>query len=179
MMPTRGSRLEGFRERRNDYFASDPHSPLDPVDREGFTGIDFYPERTDLIFELPLDKSGEGIGDRIEITTSDGKVRDFLRAGRIHFEVEGQPATLSVLTDLDLGRLFLPFKDGTSGTETYKDGRYLDPKARPNGDLVVDFNYAYNPWCAFGDGWSCPFPPDENTIDVPIRAGERAFQRRG
>jgi uncharacterized protein (DUF1684 family) len=80
---------------------------------------------------------------------------------------------------VDRGRFFLPFKDGTTGGETYAGGRYLDPRARPDGSLVVDFNYAYNPYCAYGEGWSCPVPPVENEVTAPIEAGELAFERRG
>ena len=82
-----------------------------------------------------------------------------------------------MLKDLDRGRFFLPFRDKTSGNETYELGRYLDPQMSPDGHLMIDFNYAYNPYCAYGEGWSCPFPPRENWIEVPIEAGEKMFVR--
>lgn len=178
MMPNRGTRLESFRQHRDHYFAHDPSAPLSHEDRHGFAGLDYYPERRDLALELPLDTSGEGVGEHLEFPTSDGDAKPFVRAGRVHFEVDGEPVTLSVFSDVGRGRYFLPFKDGTTGTETYGGGRYLDPKMRPDGTtLVVDFNYAYNPYCAYGDGWSCPLPPWENVVKTPIRAGEKAFVR--
>jgi len=179
MLPNRGSRLDSFRQHRDHYFATDPDSPVEAVDREGFTGLRYYPERKDLSLVLPLETDGPGIGERIDLPTSDGITKPFLRAGRVRFEVDGKEAELSVFTDLGRGRFFLPFTDATSGTETYAGGRYLDPKARPDGSLIVDFNYAYNPYCAYGDGWSCPVPPAENALPVKIEAGEMAFARKG
>ena len=173
---TANPRLTGYRARRDHYFGHDPDSPLDPAQRAGFAGLAYFPERPDLALELPLDTSGPGIGERLEIATSDGQAKPFVRAGRISFEVDGQPVTLSVFQDVARGRHFLPFRDGTAGAETYAVGRYLDPRARPDGTLVVDFNYAYNPYCAYGEGWSCPIPPRENVVPVRIEAGERAFR---
>lgn len=175
-MATTASRVEAFRTRKNEYFGTSADSPIANGDRETFSGLKYYPERPDLALELPLDTSGEGIGERLEIPASDGALKPYLRAGRVHFEVEGNPVTLSVFTDLNRGRFFLPFKDKTNGKETYGAGRYLDPKARPDGTLVVDFNYAYNPYCAYSEGWTCPVPPLENMVKVEIPAGEKSFK---
>ena len=178
MIPKQQSRLDGFRHHRDHYFGHDPDSPLAVADRDGFAGLGYFPERPDLALELPLEPDGAGIGEEIDLPTSDGGSKPFIRAGRISFDVDGQPVTLSVFKDVERGRFFLPFKDGTTGTETYAGGRYLDPRARPDGTLVVDFNYAYNPYCAYGEGWSCPMPPAENEVATPIRAGELAFVRK-
>ena len=175
MIPTKQSRLEAFRHHRDHYFGHDDHSPLAEADREAFAGLSYYPEQPALAFELPIETDGPGIGERIDLPTSDGATKPFVRAGRVSFAVDGQPVTLSVFKDVDRGRFFLPFTDATSGSETYAGGRYLDPRARPDGTLVVDFNYAYNPYCAYGDGWSCPIPPAENAVETPIRAGEQNF----
>ena len=169
------SRLAAYRERRDHYFGHDPDSPLEADQRGSFGGLRYFPERPDLALELALDETGEGVGERIDLLTGDGRAKPFVRAGRIRFEVDGEPVTLSVFKDVERGRYFLPFKDGTAGGESYAGGRYLDPRARPDGSLVVDFNYAYNPYCAYGEGWSCPIPPAENATKVGIKAGERAF----
>jgi uncharacterized protein (DUF1684 family) len=174
---TTQTRLQAFRERRNQYYASDPGSPLTEAQRDAFAGLDYFDERPDLVLELPIDTSGDDVGEHIEMQTSDGVTKHYVRAGRIRFEVDGQPVTLSVFRDIERGRYFLPFRDGTSGKETYGAGRYLDPRARPDGTLVVDFNYAYNPYCAYGDGWSCPIPPLENFVKARIEAGERSFTK--
>ena len=86
----------------------------------------------------------------------------------------GEPAQLTLYASDDSDELFLPFRDSTSGHESYGAGRYLE--LHPHGDdVVIDFNYAYNPNCAYDPSWSCPLPPVENWIKVPIRAGERVF----
>ncbi len=84
---------------------------------------------------------------------------------------------LTAFTDVDspqVNRLFIPFADQTSGTETYAAGRYMELDPTPTGIYVVDFNVAYNPYCYYSPEFDCPYPPKENRLDVPIRAGERA-----
>ena len=172
------SRLAAFRRRKDDVFATDDHSPLTPDQKAAFTGLEYFPENPALALEVPLDTSGDGIGERLRIGTTDGQAKEFERAGRIHFTADGQPVTMTVFREVGRGRYYLPFRDATAGQETYAVGRYLDPRARPDGTMVVDFNYAYNPYCAYGDGWSCPIPPRENIAAVRIEAGERAFPNR-
>lgn len=176
-MTTTPSRLQAYRERRDHHYATAESSPLSPEQREAFAGLQYFDERPDLALELPIDTSGDDVGEHIEMQTSSGTPKHFVRAGRVRFEVDGQPVTLSVFKDVERGRYFLPFRDGTSGKESYGAGRYLDPKARPDGTLVVDFNYAYNPHCAYGEGWSCPIPPLENFVKARIEAGERSFAK--
>lgn len=169
------TRYGGYRERRDKYFASHANSPLTAGQRERFTGLVYFPETLDLALELPLDVDGPGIGEQLTIAGLDGKPKEYIRAGRVHFTADGQPVTLTVFRDVARGRYFLPFRDLTAGNETYPVGRYLDPQARPDGTLLVDFNYAYNPYCAYSDGWTCPVPPFENMIRVRIAAGEKIF----
>lgn len=175
-MSERESRLSGYRHRRDHFFAEHPHSPLTEEQRERFQGLDYFPERSELSMNLPLDDSAPEIGEEIDLPTTDGKSKGFARAGTIEFEVEGEPVKLTVLRDVDRGGLFVPFRDALSGSETHEVGRYLEPQLRPDGTLDIDFNYAYNPFCAYGDGWSCPLPPEENVVNLAIRAGERMFR---
>ena len=118
-------------------------------------------------------KSGEGIGEEITVGTMDGDAKQYVRVGRFTMNVDGQEATVTVFQDTVTGKFFLPFRDTTADDETYSVGRYVDPKARPDGKLNVDFNMAYNPYCAYNTGWSCAIPPFENRLNVPIRAGEK------
>lgn len=171
-MSTSTDRLAGFRERKNTFFKNHEQSPLTPEQREVFTHLSHYPANESLSLVVELDKSGEGIGEEITVGTMSGDPKQYIRAGRIHFEAEGQPVTLTVFQDKASGKFFLPFRDSTAGDETYSVGRYVDPKARPDGKLQVDFNMAYNPYCAYNHGWSCAIPPFENRINAPIRAGE-------
>jgi uncharacterized protein (DUF1684 family) len=166
------SRLAGYRDRRDSFFREHENSPLTDEQKASFEGLRYYPENPDLSLTLAVDDSGPGVGETIQVGTLDGNAKEYVRAGRIHFEADGQPVTLSVFKDKERGRYFMPFRDGTAGKECYAVGRYLDPKARPDGTLVVDFNLAYNPYCAYNTGWTCPIPPFENITKVPIRAGE-------
>ncbi len=175
---TTRNRLQAFRVRRDEFFKSEPDSPLTPEQKERFSTLDYFPENPSLSMELQLDTSGDGIGEVLTIGTTDGRAKEFERAGRITFESNGEPVTFTVFKEQARGRYYLPFRDGTAGVDTYAVGRYLDIRARPNGDLLVDFNYAYNPYCAYGDGWSCPIPPRENVTKTRIEAGERAFTDR-
>jgi uncharacterized protein (DUF1684 family) len=109
------------------------------------------------------------------LDTSTGDRRTARRVGFLDFELHGQRLSL---TGFSLGRtprssLFVPFTDVTSGRETYASGRYLDLELRPDGSVVLDFNLAYQPYCAYSGGFSCPLAPAENRLPVPILAGER------
>jgi uncharacterized protein len=175
-MTDKAERLAGYRHRRDHFFAGHAHSPLSESQRAAFEGLDYFPERADLALQLPLHDSEPDVGETLDIPTTDGKTKSFTRAGRVRFEVDGVPVELTVLRDSDRGGLFIPFRDGSAGGETYEVGRYLEPQERPDGTLEVDFNYAYNPFCAYGAGWSCPIPPEENRLAVTIAAAEKAFR---
>ncbi len=175
-MTDKAERLAGYRHRRDHFFAEHPHSPLSAAQRADFAGLDYFPHRADLALNLPMDDSGPDVGETLDVPTTDGKTKPFSRAGRIRLEVDGVPIELTVFRDGDRGSFFIPFRDGSAGGKTYEVGRYLEPQARPDGTLEVDFNYAYNPFCAYGTGWSCPIPPEENRVEVTIEAGEKAFR---
>ena len=175
-MTDRAERLAGYRHRRDHFFAEHPHSPLRESQRAEFSGLDYFPERADLALTLLVDESGADFGEAVDLPTTDGKEKSFSRAGRIRFQVDGVPVELTVLRDSDRGSLFIPFRDASAGEETYQLGRYLEPQGRPDGTLEVDFNYAYNPFCAYGEGWSCPIPPEENRLDGDNRGWRENVQ---
>lgn len=108
--------------------------------------------------------------------TSTGQQREMRRVGLLEFTLKGQPFKLTAFVEVgaqDLNRLFVPFTDMTSGTETYPAGRYMDLDRTATGVYEIDFNYAYHPYCYFNETYDCPFPPAENRLKVPIRAGEK------
>jgi uncharacterized protein len=112
----------------------------------------------------------------VEMPTSTGERRKMHRVGRLEFVLKGQSMTLSAFTEAgapDVDHLFVPFSDLTTGTETYAGGRYLDLDRNATGIYLVDFNRAYQPYCYFNPTFDCPYPPAENRLKVPIRAGER------
>lgn len=166
------SRLEGFRERKDAFFKTNENSPLTDAQKPDFERLNYFPENPDLNLIVDLDTTGEGIGDEITVGTMDGDAKQYVRVGRFSLTVGGEDSKLTVFQDMKSGKFFLPFRDSTAGNETYSVGRYVDPKARPDGKLNIDFNMAYNPYCAYNTGWSCAIPPFENRITVPILAGE-------
>jgi hypothetical protein len=156
-------------------FALDPESPLTEETRSRFDGLDYYPPDAALMFTVPLEP---GDGREIVVDTSDNRQKVYRDAGRVNFDIEGIRQSLTVY-DTGHPGLFIPFRDATSGSETYGGGRYLDIDPNDDGTITVDFNQAYNPYCAYSGGYSCPLPPRENWLAVPIRAGERDFADSG
>ena len=163
--------LDSFRAQKDDFFKSDYQSPLTPVQRKTFTGLKYFPENPHL--RLELDATPFPQPERIEMQTSTGDVQIYHRYARIHFQVEKEDAELTIYKGPN--GYFLPFVDSLAGTETYPAGRYLEPELLPDGRFLVDFNLAYNPYCAYNDHWSCPLTPVENRLRTPIRAGEKLF----
>jgi uncharacterized protein (DUF1684 family) len=108
--------------------------------------------------------------------TSTGGERQMRRVGTLEFTLKGQPLTLTAFVEVgatDMNRLFVPFTDMTSGTETYPGGRYMDLERTPTGIYAMDFNSAYHPYCYYNAAYDCPYPPSENRLKTPIHAGER------
>lgn len=170
------SELEQFRAMKNDFFKNHFQSPLSNEQKKNFNGLNYFPENEALRFTLPLDRYAKP--EPIRMQTSKGDLRDFLKIGQIHFPVNGQEITLQVYESGDNpGEYFLPFVDATAPQETYGAGRYLDPERVSHDMLLVDFNVAYNPYCVYGDKWSCPIPPTENRLQVRIEAGEKNFEQ--
>ncbi|MBI3115354.1 MAG: DUF1684 domain-containing protein [Candidatus Kerfeldbacteria bacterium] len=155
-----------------DAFFKSPHSPLTPEQRTSFAGLPYYEPNEALRFAQALNTDV----DRAPLTlpTSTGDERQYRRAGTITFAITGQSVTLTVFED-EHG-YFLPFRDGTAEDATYGAGRYLEPEQGSDGKLLVDFNLAYNPYCAYNEQYSCPIPPRENRIPVRIEAGERRYR---
>jgi uncharacterized protein (DUF1684 family) len=163
--------LEDFRREKNHFYKTGRQSPLSPDQKRSFQGLDYFPENPELALELDVEEFPEK--DEIQMQTSTGDVQVYQRYGKIHFNVDGQPAELTLYSS-DAG-LFLPFVDSLANQQTYGAGRYLEPELLENGRVLVDFNYAYNPYCAYNENWSCPLTPFENRLKVPIRAGEKNF----
>ena len=161
--------LQEFRVEKDSFFAYHPQSPLTFEQKQSFQGLDYFPEATELRFELDVEVFSERA--EVEIQTSTGDVQSFTRYGKISFPVEGQDAELTIYANEN--GFFLPFVDSLAGVETYPAGRYLEPEVLPNGKFLIDFNMAYNPYCAYNDEWSCPLTPFENRMKAPIRAGEK------
>jgi uncharacterized protein len=165
--------LLAFREQKDHFFAHHPESPLTPGQRAAFTGLRYYPPNPELDLHLEPERLEDT--EAVALGTSTGETATYLRWAFIRFEVDDASAQLTLFRDPGAGGLFLPFQDANAGGETYGAGRYLEPEELPRGFVRVDFNYAYNPYCAYNEAWSCPLPPQENRLSVAIRAGEMSF----
>jgi len=167
------SELQQVRMNKDRFFATDPHSPLTQAQRSEFKGLSYFPENPDLRFQVGIEESPTQA--KVEMMTTTGDTQTYTRHGRITFSVDGQMAVLTVFANQH--GFFLPFADSLAGKETYAAGRYLELKLLGKGKFLVDFNVAYNPYCAYNEAWSCPVTPAENRLKLPIRAGEKIFHR--
>jgi uncharacterized protein len=175
-----------FRKGRDELFRTHPQSPIEPEERSSFAGLHYFPHDPAYRLEARFEP-GEGSELLIDTGGDDGAVR-YRRAGHLAFRLHGEGCRLTVLSLVQYaGGLFVPFRDATSGRETYGGGRYLFDTAKDTDGLVleitpgsrdvtIDFNYAYNPSCAYDHRWACPLAPQENWLPVPIRAGEKNYK---
>ena len=154
--------------------------------RKSFAGLDWYPVDAAWRVEASLEPFADQ--DTLEFPTSAGTVKSFIRYARLVFTVEGHTDTLEAyrsvqnLSHPEYGKLlFVPFTDHNSGESCYGGGRYLDPALPEAGSptLWLDFNEAYNPYCAYSDGWFCPIPPAVNYVNMPVNAGEKNYPGAG
>jgi uncharacterized protein (DUF1684 family) len=152
------SELEHFRHMKDEFFRTDHHSPLLADQKRTFAGLNYFPENPDLDLQLEIEKFNEQ--EHVQIQT-------------VMFEIDSEAVQLTIYTN-EHG-YFLPFADSLAGVETYGAGRYLEPERTEQGLLHINFNLAYNPYCAYNEVYSCPITPAENRIKVPIRAGEKVF----
>ncbi len=188
--------LARFRNTRAALFARHPQSPLSEAAQRGFSGLSYFPHNPALKLVATLEPDSSGA----PIAFDNGSEAMLLYpAARLRFSVAGMPAQLTVYWVAAYGGgLLLPFRDATCPAESYGGGRYLfdtvkgsdflrlngdataplDAMRRPGyagGQVIVDFNYAYNPSCAYDIRWVCPLAPRENWLPLPIRAGELRF----
>ena len=173
--------LKMARKEKDDFFGSGhPQSPISSVGLRGFRGLDYYPPDPAYRFELELHEHAEK--KTLKVQDTKGAERGLIRWGELRFDIGGKDCTLQAYkSDPTEERLFVPFRDATSGEETYGAGRYLDLEPEmvqiAGGKWIVDFNVAYNPWCAYSEAYACPFVPPDNWLEVPVKAGEKAFRQ--
>jgi uncharacterized protein (DUF1684 family) len=173
------ARLRGFRAAKDRLFASHPSSPVPLAERRDFRGLAYWRHAPELALRARLEPDPEG--PPLDAPRSSvGPTMPFARIGWVTFTVGGEPTRLAVYwLNEYAGGIFIPFRDGTSGTETYGGGRYLWDSGKgadlgsEGEELAIDFNYAYHPSCVYDPAWSCPLAPPENWLSAPIRAGER------
>ena len=164
-----------IRKEKDEFFKGNEQSPLKVEDRAAFRSLKYYETSEEFIFRVTLQKFEDP--ETLKMGTSTGDFRDAVKYGYFDFTVRGKPQRLHIYRFTpDLGLyLFVPFTDLTNRRETYGAGRYLDLEERQAGAYLLDFNLAYNPYCAYNENYSCPIPPKENRLDVAIEAGEKNF----
>lgn len=175
--------VEEFRKHKDEFFATSPQSPIPQSARvAGFAGLKYYPP--DLTYRLEAQCVPFDTPDIVPLGTTQGEIRRYVRYAELRFTVIGEDCRLTAFKNADdpgTTELFIPFRDATSGGETYGAGRYVEAEEDQSSEpgvahpLIVDFNLAYSPWCACSDAYSCTLPPAENRLAIPIMAGELLY----
>jgi uncharacterized protein (DUF1684 family) len=159
---------------RKDEFLRSSDDIVRPADRDKFLPLSYFPVDESYAVPAQLVPSEDRV--RMQVPTSTGKLREMERVGLLQFTLKGQSLKLIALVDAGttkIGRLSVLFSDLTSGTETYQAGRYIELDPTATGIYVIDFNTAFHPYCYYNPEYECPYPPPENRLQLPIRAGER------
>ena len=176
--------IKRHREEKDFFFKGHPQSPLTHEQKHSFTKMDYFPVNKNYRFEVELNEFKDK--RHIEMQTSTGEIQDYIDYGTVSFDVKGkkidEDATKGTKVTLHIyinsrnpNYYFVPFWDLTVQTkETYGAGRYIE--LEPTGEkFILDFNKAYNPYCAYNERWTCPLVPPDNRLNVRIEAGEKNF----
>ena len=165
------------REEKDFFFKGHPQSPLTHEQQHSFKKLDYFPVNKDLKFEVELEEFNHK--NEIEIQTSTGDIQYFVDFGTVSFEVTGKRVSLHVyVNQQNPHHYFVPFWDLTVQTkETYGAGRYIELESTGTKKFELDFNMAYNPYCAYNERWTCPLVPPANRLNVRIEAGEKKFKQ--
>ncbi|WP_433778111.1 DUF1684 domain-containing protein [Flavobacterium anhuiense] len=172
--------VEKFQKKINSEYADPKTSPLMAEDLKNFKSLDFFPISETYFVNATLVKAKGG--KVFEMKTSGTRTPKYIKYGTLNFKINGKPFQLAVYQSLDLivqekykNHLFLPFSDLTTGKESYIGGRYIDLEIPKGNTIAVDFNQAYNPYCAYNYKYSCPLVPQENDLKIAIKAGVKTF----
>lgn len=159
-------------------YADTKESPLSAKAKKTFKGIHFYPFSEKYVMNAKFVRTPNE--KPFQMTTSSGMRKTYIKYAEVHFTLDNKPYKLNVYQSQELLKtedykdyLFIPFTDATSGNETYEGGRYIDLSIKNADHILVNFNKAYHPYCAYTDGYNCPIPPQENTLPIKIEAGVR------
>ena len=168
--------INKYHQTLNEEYAHSETSPLDSVDLVMFSALNIFPANIDFYIKAVFKKSkGE---KKFKMKTTTTRLPEYKKYGEVTFEIKGEKFKLNVYQNIKLLKkkeykkhLFLPFTDLTNGETTYGGGRYIDLEIPKENTIVIDFNKAYNPYCAYSHKYSCPIPPAENFLNIKIEAG--------
>ena len=169
--------IETTREEKDRFMRSSPESPFADA-KEAYEGLKYYPP--DIRYRIIANLNPVEQKKTVVLSTNDGKEQRYVEYAYAEFKLDGVSHRLLILEIADMGpsrgKLFLAFGDETSANETYGAGRYLDVTKTPGSSTIkLDFNLAYNPYCAYNESYTCPLPPRDNILSIPIRAGEKSY----
>ena len=176
----RAAKDKSFRAMASDSSIPNDQKPVPSDKRDDLLPLLYFPVYPR--YNVPSSLMVAEAQPEYEMPTSTGRLRKMRQVGVLEFSLEGQPLTLGAFVDAttaDLRQLFVPFSDLTTGKETYDAGRYLDIDRTATGIYAIDFNDAYNPYCAYNATYDCPFPPPANRLKIRVQAGERVKARAG
>lgn len=167
-------KVQHFRDSTSAMFLSGANGVLEKKDISPMGKLHYYP--ADEEYRVAATFTPIENGQIFEMQTNTDRLPEYKRYGKLTFTIDGEPQELTLYQNVDQpDYLFLPFKDLTNGNATYGAGRYLDFSPKDLENLVIDFNYSYNPYCAYNKAYSCPIPPIENHLQVAIEAGEKKW----
>ncbi|HET8885943.1 MAG TPA: DUF1684 domain-containing protein [Salinimicrobium sp.] len=175
---THSEDVEAFQNKMNQDFLNPEESPLSPKQIKKFNGHDFFPIDENYKIVAKFDKAEDAVPFSMKTTTD--RLPLYKIYGTATFEIEGKTYTLNIYQSEKItpgyeNHLFFPFTDLTNGEETYTGGRYIDLTIPEGNSIIIDFNKAYNPYCAYSGNYSCPIPPKENDLNTEIKAGIKYF----
>ncbi len=172
--------VKKFQKKINKEFKDPQESPLTVKDRANFKRLDFFPINKELIIKADFKRTPNSLPFKMKTTTD--RLPVYEKFGEAHFEIEGEKFVLNIYQNRSLREkeayknyLFLPFTDETNGKESYGGGRYIGLEIPESNTILIDFNQAYNPYCAYNYKYSCPIPPKENHLAIEINAGVKNF----
>ncbi|MEW6377599.1 MAG: DUF1684 domain-containing protein [Thermodesulfobacteriota bacterium] len=169
-------RVLEWRRERDEFFESHQRSPLLPEEKKKFKGLKYFPFNPKYVFAGEIERYIFHINNPkyyATFLTNKGTHKRYIRYGKFHFNLDGKEYTIEIYKSILSDYLFIPFKDKTNGKGTYEGGRYMDAEILPGYKMLLDFNMAYHPSCAYNEKFICVLPPKENTLDIEIKAGEK------
>jgi len=178
-LPLQEKRVLEWRKERDAFFKTHQRSPLTLKEKRNFRGLRYYPFDPHYVFTGQIERYAFHINNPKyygTFLTNKGTNKRYIRYGRFHFKLDGKDHTLEIYKSILSDYLFIPFKDQTNGKESYEGGRYIDAEILDGYKMVLDFNLAYHPSCAYNDKFVCALPPRENVLDIEIRAGEKNYK---
>ena len=171
-----------FQKQINSEYANPNESPLTKKDLKDFKTLDFYPIDADFCVTAKLVRTPNE--KPFEMPTTTARKPIYVKYGEAHFTLKGKKCKLDIFRNVELSKkeeykdhLFLPFTDLTSGNGSYGGGRYIDLTVPEGDSIVINFNTAYNPYCAYNHAYSCPIPPQQNDLLIEVKAGVKGYAK--